>query len=323
MKHPYFGVLSCGSSSRGNAVLFFKRLPGEKIAHGILFDAGVSGKRVSHMLREAERHLGITFIIEAIVVTHLHGDHAGSLNVLVNNLQPNLVVLPNLFEEPCNPELIKCDEMRARLREAMDKLIARRVEIRLLRSGESTLLPLTEALVSGTEVPHDTFCLGLSLDWGAFRLSYLVDLGSTNGSILDFILDSEVLIIEMNYEVRLINSPLIDYPEKLKDRIKSDRGHLSNLQASRFIRNVLERSSRMRSLILGHLGGQTNDEAIVMEAARSATEHRAIDIKILPRKDGKLLQFSGKFERSGYKIDSVEEWDIVLPEGLPRQSGTK
>jgi phosphoribosyl 1,2-cyclic phosphodiesterase len=274
------------------------------------------------MLREAENHLGITFIVEAIVVTHLHGDHAGTLNVLVNTLRPNLVILPNLFDEPCNPELSKCEEMRGRLREAIDKLIARRVEIRLLRSGESTLLPLTEALVSGIEVPHDTFCLGLSLDWGAFRLSYLVDLGSTNGSILDFVLDSEVLVMEMNYDVQLIDSDLVDYAEKLKDRIKSDRGHLSNLQASRFIRNVLERSSRMRSLILGHLGGQTNSEAHVMHAVRSATEHRAIDIKILPRQAGKLLQFFGKFERSGYKIDSVEEWEIILPEKQPRQTGT-
>jgi phosphoribosyl 1,2-cyclic phosphodiesterase len=203
----------------------------------------------------------------------------------------------------------------------MDKLITRRVEIRLLRSGESTLLPLTEALVSGTEVPHDTFCLGLSLDWGAFRLSYLVDLGSTNGSILDFVLDSEVLIMEMNYDAHLMDSPQVDYPEQLKDRIKSDRGHLSNLQASRFIRNVLERSARMRCLILGHLGGQTNSEALVLHAAQSATEHRAIDIKILPRKGGKLLQFTGKFERSGYKIDSVEAWEIVLPEGQTRQAG--
>jgi len=295
-------------------VLLFKRLPGENRAFGVLFDAGISGKRVRYMIREAEYHLGITFIVEAIVITHLHGDHAGTLNILVNTLAPNIVILPNLFEEPCSPKLSNCEQMRARLREAVDKLSSKKVEVRLLRSGESTLLPLTEAIISSVEVPHDTICLGLSIDWGGFRISYLVDLGSTNGSILDFVLDSEVLIIEMNYDTVLINSECLDYPEKLRNRIKSDHGHLSNLQASRFIRNVLDRSSRMRSLVVAHLGGQSNSEFRVMQAAVIAVEERIIDIKILPRKDGELLEFFGNFGRTGYTIDSVKSWTIYLPQ---------
>lgn len=92
-----YGVLSCGSSSQGNSILILKLSPGRASAQAVMFDAGCSGKRVASFLSQAESYLGLKVELEAIVVTHMHNDHAGAVHILSNLLSPDSVFLPDML----------------------------------------------------------------------------------------------------------------------------------------------------------------------------------------------------------------------------------
>ncbi len=92
-----YGVLSCGSSSQGNSILILKITPGRAYAQAVMFDAGCGGKRVASFISQAEAFLGLKIQVEAIIVTHMHNDHAGAVHILSDLLSPDAVFLPDML----------------------------------------------------------------------------------------------------------------------------------------------------------------------------------------------------------------------------------
>ena len=87
--------------------------------------------------------------------------------------------------------------------------------------------------VQSFPVNHDIESFGYTII-GSKRVTIILDTGIVTKDMQDEIDSADILIIESNYDEKLIH--LTEYPEFLKERIMSDVGHLSNQQVAESIK---------------------------------------------------------------------------------------
>ena len=96
----------------------------------------------------------------------------------------------------------------------------------------------------------------------------ITDLGSVNRGIVRALQELDALVLEMNHDLRmLVEGP---YPWSLKQRIRGDRGHLSNEQGARLLQEILH--GGLRHLVLAHLSEHNNTESHARRAAERVLE---------------------------------------------------
>ena len=74
-------------------------------------------------------------------------------------------------------------------------------------------------------------------------------------SILGYLEGSEFILLESNYDTEVLKC--CSYPFKLKSRIASSTGHLSNTIAGKTI-SYLSKNSNLHTAMLGHLSKESN-----------------------------------------------------------------
>jgi phosphoribosyl 1,2-cyclic phosphodiesterase len=85
------------------------------------------------------------------------------------------------------------------------------------------------------------------------HLLLATDLGRVTPEVFTALKDADLAIIEANHDVQmLINGP---YPPKLKSEIRSDRGHLSNVDCARALWAT---HSEERQIFLAHISKNNN-----------------------------------------------------------------
>lgn len=116
-------------------------------------------------------------------------------------------------------------------------------------------------------VPHDV------LDPVAYRLgigdaaaAVVTDLGRPTALVAGKLRDLDLLVLEYNHDMDLLMEG--PYPWHLKQRIRSNHGHLSNDQANDLLSETF--SPRLKQLVLAHLSEKNNSPALAFAAARRA-----------------------------------------------------
>jgi len=212
-----------GTGSRGNATLV------ECGEMKILVDQGFSGKQLESRLARMELKPDE---IDAIVITHHHGDHGGGASIAQKRWN-----LP-----------IYCNDRTA-------------TALNLDLSGV-TLFESLEALNFGDDlallpvpVPHSgSDNVGFIASHKGERGAVITDLGSWTDELVNQVFGCQHISIEANYDHnRLWNGP---YPMRLKDRIAGRGGHLSNDQTGQFLSRVVNQETR--SVVLTHLSEKNN-----------------------------------------------------------------
>ena len=217
---------------------------------GVLIDCGLSTKQA--MLRLADAGLGGA-PIDAVLVTHEHSDHVGAAGVLGRNLAKRGRSVPFY--------------MTAGTAEALDA--------RCVPDGIERVRPGSEVAVKHlrTEcfpVPHDTKePVGWRVHLGGVTVGVVTDLGRPTRLVADKLKGCDVAVLEFNHDEELLmNGP---YPYWLKQRIKSNHGHLSNRQSQELLAAAL--SPRLKTLILGHLSEENNRPEIALAACNATLAH--------------------------------------------------
>jgi phosphoribosyl 1,2-cyclic phosphodiesterase len=174
--------------------------------------------------------------LTAVLVTHEHSDHVGGVPALVRRYDVPLYATAGT------------------LRAANGRIPA---EAR------------THTVVADHpfSVPHDaTEPVGYRLNNGRARVAILTDLGHVPPPVQAQLRDVELLVLEFNHDAdQLVNGP---YHAKLKRRIASPLGHLSNADAAASLTGALSRSHR--AVWLAHLSEVNNTQRRAGEAARAA-----------------------------------------------------
>jgi len=220
------GIAFLASGSRGNAALVYN---GDR---GILIDCGISAREVRRRIDAA----GLGDVqIEAVLVTHEHSDHIAGVRVLSRSLGAAV-------------HATRATTAR------MDAQLADVPEVCIVRPGNP--FSLASFSVVAFRTSHDAADpVGYVFeDESGHRIGIMTDTGVLTEEIAEAIAGCDVLGIEANHDHDMLeNGP---YPSFLKQRIRSDRGHLSNHAAG----DALERlaSDRLHTIIGLHLSAQNN-----------------------------------------------------------------
>lgn len=219
---------SLGSGSTGNATVVEAR-SGTTISR-VLIDCGFSLRELDTRLARAGLQVGD---IDAVFVTHEHGDHVGCAASLAKRHGLAVWMSRGTWRAIGEPEL------DGRLNFARDG--------EAIAVGDLSLVPYT--------VPHDAAePLQLRCSDGALHLGVLTDAGSVTPHLLAHLKACDALLLECNHDEALLAAS--SYPASLKARIGGRHGHLSNGTAGRILAECLH--AGLRHLVAAHLSEQNN-----------------------------------------------------------------
>jgi phosphoribosyl 1,2-cyclic phosphodiesterase len=230
-----------GSGSAGNAALL------QSDDTRVLVDAGFSARKLTELLAAAGESLER---IDAIFLTHEHGDHAAALNGLARF--PHIRVFANRGTS-----------------QALQTQLRHRINWQLFETGTS--FRFRDFEVCSFAVPHDAQDpVGFVITHGHGDLlsprrsvAWLTDLGHAPAHVREHIREADVLVVEANHCSQMLQADT-KRPWSTKQRISGRHGHLSNSAARELLESVT--NPRWRHVFLTHLSRDCNSPAAV-EAA--------------------------------------------------------
>ncbi|MBU1159316.1 MAG: MBL fold metallo-hydrolase [Candidatus Thermoplasmatota archaeon] len=102
------------------------------------------------------------------------------------------------------------------------------------------------------------------------------DLGCVTKEVVDHLKSSNLLLVEANYDDRMLMSGT--YPEFLKKTIRSDHGHLSNDDAAALCSSAA--TARTERIVLLHLSRENNTPAMAEEAVNGRLQHDGVEARL-------------------------------------------
>ncbi|CAG4898996.1 MBL fold metallo-hydrolase [Paraburkholderia saeva] len=247
---------SLGSGSDGNALLVEAQCG--TTTTRVLLDCGFSAKEVERRL--ARLGFGIDSL-DAILITHEHGDHIGSALTLARKGS-----IP-LYMSWGTARAVGADEADVDLYVLWgDEAVA---------IGDLSALPYT--------VPHDARePLQFVFSDGASRLGVLTDVGTSTPHISAVLSGCDALVLECNHDAQMLATSR--YPQSLKARIGGNHGHLNNDAAAEILAS-LDRT-KLRHLVAAHLSQQNNSPELARAAMAAVLGAATTDVIIASQDDG-------------------------------------
>jgi phosphoribosyl 1,2-cyclic phosphodiesterase len=247
---------SLGSGSAGNATVV-------EGASGIsrsrvLIDAGFSLRELDARLARANL---ASDAIDAVFVTHEHGDHIGCAVALARRQRIPLWMSRGTWRAIGEP--------------ALDGLLNFARDGQAISVGDLSLRPYT--------VPHDAAePLQLRCTDGARSLGILTDAGSSTPHLLAHLQGCDALLLECNHDRDLLAQSR--YPASLKARIGGRLGHLANDTAAAILAGCLH--DGLKRLVAAHLSEQNNRPALAQQALSEASGCDATDVIVADPQTG-------------------------------------
>ena len=233
---------SLGSGSGGNALVIEAR-QGLTVSR-VLVDCGFTQREFERRLARAGLVPGD---IDAVFVTHEHGDHVGSALSLARRHR-----LP-----------VWLSRGTARAVDASSTLPPELLNF--ARDGEAIAIGALQ--LRPFTVPHDALePLQLTCSDGARRLGVLTDTGTSTTHLLEHLAGCEALVLECNHDRDLLARSR--YPASLRARISGPHGHLANDSAAQILAACVH--SGLRHVVAAHLSRENNTKALATQALAQA-----------------------------------------------------
>ena len=143
-------------------------------------------------------------------------------------------------------------------------------------------------------VPHDDAeNVGFIINSGTGKRAAIVtDLGEPTDELIRHLKGCAHISVEANYDAKRL--ALGPYPESLKTRIAGRGGHLSNLQTSLLLEEVL--SEQTKSVVLCHLSEKNNAPHIAESEVLFRLDNWSGDLRISTRNGPEFSHWIGQEE---------------------------
>ena len=236
-----FSLLSSGSA--GNAILITSG------QHKILIDNGLSYRELVariHEIGETLDHL------QAVFVTHEHGDHVNGVGVLSRKLGvPTYITYPTF--------------------QALHTRIGKIEPVNHFDSGDTVQVgPFT---LTSFRISHDAMDpVSFVVEAQGCRLGLATDLGKATHLVRERLEGCHALILESNYCPVMIRES--SYPPAIIQRIRSNMGHLSNADMNSLLSELIH--DDLQWVVAVHVSQENNSEDLVRRMAQQVLkEHPA------------------------------------------------
>ena len=214
----------------------------------ILIDCGFSSqKSCEYVLRE---HLSKPSYVDAVVITHNHGDHISYSSLRIMEKYGIQVWI----HEDSVSQLIEKHFNGYRFQSLQVKLFSDSQ----FRVGNLSLQPIRLPHQPG--YPTYGFVIRCREQGRCYKVTVAGDFYDGSG-LLEHLINADLVYVESNHDPHLLEL----YPNY------NSRFHMNNPNTAQMLCDALSRSRRMpKAVILGHLSLQRNDEAIAINEVREA-----------------------------------------------------
>ena len=248
-------VLASGSG--GNAAV----VEDSSTGHGLLIDCGISKKALMEACQSCRFD---PRGIDGVLITHDHADHVKGIGVALRGLD----------KLGCTPAIYLDPKVHQSLPRLQDDLAGR--DLRWISPGQSWKVGSIGVQAFATS--HDAaasygFRFDLqdcpnaastqntqvhssnaSAQTGAHSIGFMTDTGVVTGSAHECLQNVDILAIEANHDPDMLKRG--PYPYPVKQRIASDKGHLSNQQSAQELRSLL--GNRLAQVVAMHVSQNNN-----------------------------------------------------------------
>jgi phosphoribosyl 1,2-cyclic phosphodiesterase len=224
------------SGSRGNCTYV------DNGSGAILVDCGLSVREAVSRIHAAGGDPGL---VRAILVTHEHADHIHGAAAMARRLG------------------VPVYGTGGTLLSLVSAAVGRR-PVRLVRIALGSATDIDGFTVEAFATSHDARepC-GFTLASGDLRFTCCTDSGIISDPVLGLLRASDAILLESNHCPEMLRTG--PYPEALKRRIRSRRGHLSNVAAASCLRSL---GCDAGAVILGHLSEINNTPEKALASAK-------------------------------------------------------
>lgn len=224
-------ITSLNSGSNGNCYYVGNN------NEAVLVDVGISCKEVELRMKRLDLSLDK---VKAIFISHEHGDHIKGVQALSKKYNLPVYITPQTLSN--------------------SHLVLENVLIKSFNGYEKVVIG--SLIVTPFPKRHDASDpYSFIVEGNGIKIGVLTDIGSACQHVIENFKQCHAAFLEANYDEGLLDSGY--YPYYLKERIRSDKGHLSNKQALDLF--VTHKSELMSHVILSHLSKDNNCPVIVKD----------------------------------------------------------
>ncbi len=227
----------------------------------LLIDIGLSFARI-------KSHLELNGInindITGLLITHSHSDHIKGLKTFIKETDIKIYIPKDMYHEL--EEIVPID----RCIFIEDIFNINDVNIELIHTS------------------HDTdFSVGYIIEYNKKTLVYVTDTGYINRRYLKKMEDKNVYVIESNHdEAMLMDGP---YPRFLKERVISDRGHLSNKTTAGYLKKIV--TDNTKCVVLAHISEKNNTIDLAYQEANDVLKDKDVELLVaMQDEESKLIE---------------------------------
>ena len=222
-------------------------------SEGVLIDAGRSCKQIEKAMEANGLKMEN---IGAVFVTHEHSDHCSALKVLASRYGFKVYASAGTLME-----LERGNKLNEKIKtEVINDAIA-----------------IGNMLVERIDTPHDSAepcCYRITASDGKSAL-IATDMGVMLDSVRDAAKKSDFVVLESNHDIDMLKSGV--YPFFLKQRILSNKGHLSNIACATELAQLVKNGTLR--LMLGHLSEENNTPRLAFTTAITSLENAGMKYK--------------------------------------------
>lgn len=232
-------AVALASGSSGNCFYV------ENDKSSILVDCGISAKRILERMEILRLNPAK---LKGIFITHEHSDHTRGTDVFARQLNLPIFATRGTID---NGFLCSNDELINSIKKDETTKIGG-LDVEAFSKSHRAAEPVSYTVSNGKKV------------------SIITDLGYACKKVNEQIAESDVLFLESNHDLKMLESG--PYPYFLKNWVKGDSGHLSNMQASLA---VLEYgNAKLKNVILSHLSQTNNTPPVALKTFRKLMKER-------------------------------------------------
>lgn len=204
---------------------------------GVLIDAGIACRDIERRMQRIKLNLNK---VKAIFISHEHTDHVRGINSLAKKYNLPVYLSENTYKKT---------------KHLLDKVTYKFIL-------EELPIIIDDLVVYPFKKEHDAIDpYSFVVEHNNTRVGVMTDLGVVCDNVKKYFETCQAVILEANYCPNMLK--LGKYPDYLKNRITSGKGHISNQEALDLFLN--HRNKKLSHLMLAHISEENNDSELIYE----------------------------------------------------------